>query len=69
MAPSGTPRATIVRLNADVARALAQPDIKEKLLAQGLIAAPGTPEQLAINIREDYERLVKVIKATGIQLN
>jgi hypothetical protein len=43
--------------------------MKAKLLAQGLIAAPGTPGQLAANIRMDYERLGKLVKATGIQLN
>ena len=68
-APAGTPREVIARLNAEIARALAQPEAKSKLLAQGLIATPGTPEQLAANIKADYERLNTLVKATGIQLN
>jgi len=48
---------------------LAPDDVKQKLLAQGLIAAPSTPEQLTTRIREDYEMLQKLVKTTGIQLN
>jgi len=40
-----------------------------ELAAQGLIAAPSTPEQFAIHIKQDYEQLVTVIKATGIKPN
>jgi tripartite-type tricarboxylate transporter receptor subunit TctC len=50
-------------------RALAQPDVKTKLLAQGMIATSSAPEQLAAEIRADTEQLAKLVKATGIQLN
>ena len=69
MTPSGTPREIITRLNAESVRALAQPDLKAKLLAQGMIATSSTPEQLATDMRTDGERLAKLVKATGIQLN
>ena len=68
-APAGTPREVIARLNAETVRALAQPEVKAKLLTQGLIATSSTPEQLAANIRTDHERLAKLVQATGIQLN
>ena len=68
-APAATPRAAITRLNAEIARALAEPAMREKLLAQGLVAAPNTPEQFATNIHQDAEQLVKVVKATGVQVN
>jgi tripartite-type tricarboxylate transporter receptor subunit TctC len=68
-APAGTPRETIARLNAETVRALAQPDMKVKLLTQGLIATSSTPEKLAADIKADQERLAKLVKATGIQLN
>lgn len=67
--PGNAPRDIIVRLNAETVRALAHPDMKAKLLAQGFIAASSTPEQLAANIRSDHERLGRLVKATGIQLN
>ena len=69
LAPAGTPRETIARLNAETVRALAQPDMKAKLLTQGLIANSSTPEKLAADIKADQERLAKLVKATGIQLN
>ena len=69
LAPAGTPRETIARLNAETVRALAQPDMKAKLLTQGLIATSSTPEKLAADIRADQDRLAKLVKATGIQLN
>ena len=68
-APAGTPREVITRLNAESVRALAQADMKAKLLTQGLIATSSTPEKLAADIKADHERLAKLVKATGIQLN
>ena len=68
-APAGTPREVIARLNAETARTLAQPEVKAKLLTQGLIATSGTPEKLAADIQADHDRLAKLVKATGIQLN
>jgi len=68
-APAGTPREVIARLNAETVRALAQADMKAKLLTQGLIATSSTPEKLAADIKADQERLAKLVKATGIQLN
>ena len=66
---AGTPREIINRLNAETVRALAQPDVKAKLLTQGLIATSSTPEHLVADIRADNERLTELVKATGIQLN
>ena len=66
---AGTPREIINRLNAETVRALAHPDVKAKLLTQGLIATSSTPEHLAADIRADNERLTELVKATGIQLN
>jgi tripartite-type tricarboxylate transporter receptor subunit TctC len=69
MAPAGVPRAAITRLNSEIARALDQSNVREKLLAQGLIATPTTPEQLATTIKQDHEQLLTVIKAAGIKPN
>jgi tripartite-type tricarboxylate transporter receptor subunit TctC len=68
-APAATPRDVITRLNLETVRALGQPEMKAKLLAQGMIAASSTPEQLGANLRADHERLAKLVKATGMQLN
>jgi tripartite-type tricarboxylate transporter receptor subunit TctC len=69
MAPAATPKSVITRLNGEIGRALSQREVKDKLVAQGLIAAPSTPEQLGAAIRADYELLEKLVRQTGIQLN
>ena len=69
MAPTGTPKEIITRLNAEAVRALAAPDVKDKLQTQGLIPTPMTPEQLGQFIREDYERWARVIKAANVKLD
>lgn len=69
MAPAGTPKELIARLNAEAVKALNAPDVRDKLMAQGLIPTPMTPEELGRFIREDYERWAKVIKLANVKLN
>ena len=67
LAPAGTPRAAIERLNAELNRALAVPQVREKLAAQGLDVVGGTPEQFGGVIRGDFERWSRVVKAANIK--
>ena len=67
LAPPGTPRAIIDKVNADLARALAAPDIREKLLVLGADPTPSTPERFAAVIRTDADRAGKIIKAAGVK--
>lgn len=69
MAPAGTPRDLVMKLNTEAIKALNSPDVREKLMAQGLIPAPMSPEQLGQFIREDYERWARVIKAANVKLD
>jgi tripartite-type tricarboxylate transporter receptor subunit TctC len=69
MAPGGTPKEIVTRLNNEAIRALAAPDVREKLLAQGLIPTPMTPDQLGQFIRTDLARWSKVVKAANIRLD
>lgn len=69
MAPAGTPRDLIARLNAEAIKALNAADVREKLMAQGLIPTPMTPEELGQFIRDDYERWARVVKAANVKLN
>jgi tripartite-type tricarboxylate transporter receptor subunit TctC len=64
-----TPRAIVERLNAEFARALEAPDIKQALLRQGLEPAPGTPEAFGKYIKAEYEKWGRLIREAGIQLN
>jgi hypothetical protein len=68
-APAGTAPAIIARLNAEVTKLLALPDVREKFLALGLEAASSTPDALAARGSEDAAKWNRVIKAAGIRLD
>jgi tripartite-type tricarboxylate transporter receptor subunit TctC len=65
LAPARTPRAVIDRINAEVAKLLANPMILERLAAQGVEPRPLSAEAFAKLVREDYEAMAKVVKAVG----
>ena len=65
IAPAATPRAVVAQLNTGVVRALRSPDVVERLAAIGQTSAPSTPEEFAKQIRVEYERWGKVVKASG----
>jgi tripartite-type tricarboxylate transporter receptor subunit TctC len=64
---SATPRPIINRLNADFDAALKLPEVRDKILANGLTPVGGTPEQFTALIRDDTARWAKVIKTRGIK--
>ena len=67
VAPAGTPREVVARLNAALNKALAQSDIREKLEVAGLESKPGTPEEMTALVESEYVRWGKVVKAVGIR--
>ncbi len=67
VAPAGTPAPVIARLNAALKNILAQQDVKDHLLAQGMVAAYTTPEGAAQAITADSARWTKVIKDGNIK--
>ncbi len=68
MAPAGTPRDVIVKLNAEVQKVLTSADIKEKLLAQGGLVQGGTPEQMADQIKSDVAKWGKVVRTANVKI-
>lgn len=64
--PAGLPREIVLRLNAEVNKAIALPEIRTLMERGGLAPAGGTPEQLAAMMKADVERLQKIVKAAGI---
>ena len=68
LAPAGTPRAIVDKLNAELHRALAAPDLKERYAAAGVEPMMNTPEQFAEFIRSETARFAKVVKAAGIRM-
>jgi tripartite-type tricarboxylate transporter receptor subunit TctC len=69
VAPKGTPRPVVDRLNGEVRKVLAQIDFETRLQQDGLAAGGGTPEQLLDMIRREIEQWRKVIDAAGIKIN
>ena len=67
LAPSGTPRSIIERLNGELGRALQQPEVKERLLQQGAFAVYTSPEQAAERIRAEIAMWAKVISAADLK--
>lgn len=66
--PKGLPRAVVDRLNAEVNKAIKAKDMDEKLLANGVSAAGGTPELLYELIRKEIEQWKKVVVAAGVKI-
>jgi tripartite-type tricarboxylate transporter receptor subunit TctC len=66
-APARMPRPAIERLNRELNRILAQPDIRERLLALGLVPQPGTPEALQERLVAEIAVYRRVIEEAGIE--
>jgi len=65
--PAGTPRPVVERLHQEMKRALAMPDLVERLNAAGLEPTAGTGEELAELVRQDIPRFRKLVQDIGIQ--
>ena len=66
-APAGTPTEIVDKINADVARAVATPEVKERLAALGAESMQMTPAEFHNFMREQMEDGAKVVKAAGIK--
>jgi tripartite-type tricarboxylate transporter receptor subunit TctC len=69
LAPAGTPRPVIDRLNRETRKALEAPDVREKLLAQGAEPMPGSPEAFATFMQEESAKWAPVVKQAGVKLD
>ena len=67
VAPTGTPRDAIDQANAAFNRALKLPQVRERLVAQGLELVGGTPEAFGARIRDDIARFGKIVQASGMK--
>ena len=63
LAPAKTPRAVVVKLNAEVSKALALPDVKERMGKLGAESMPMSPEQFDSYIKDEFNTLGAVMKA------
>jgi tripartite-type tricarboxylate transporter receptor subunit TctC len=66
-APAKTPRPIVERLNGDIVRILAAPEVKERFFAMGMETVGGTPGELAARVNSEMARMGRVIKQAGIK--
>ena len=69
LAPAGTPKPIIAKLNAESQRVLAMQDVKDRLTVAGIDAAGGTPEEFGKFIRAEFDKWGPVVKAAGVKAN
>ncbi|HLX25145.1 MAG TPA: tripartite tricarboxylate transporter substrate binding protein [Usitatibacter sp.] len=67
MAPAGTPKEIVARLNAEIVKALADPEVREKLHNQGLTIRASTPEELGAATREQLAKYARLFKEANIK--
>ncbi len=69
MAPAGTPRPVIDRLNAETVKVLNAAEVKKNWGEQGATPIPMTPEQFDKFLHEDIAKWAAVVKATGMKVD
>ncbi|MBS0335220.1 MAG: tripartite tricarboxylate transporter substrate binding protein [Proteobacteria bacterium] len=66
-APAGTPKDTIARLNAEMVKIMARPDVKQTLASMGIDAYSSTPEELGDYVKSEIQKWARLVKDAGIQ--
>jgi tripartite-type tricarboxylate transporter receptor subunit TctC len=69
LAPAGTPKPIVAKLNAEIVAILRSPDVTSTLKSQGVDVVAGTPEHFAAAISADIAKWAQIIKEAGIKLN
>jgi tripartite-type tricarboxylate transporter receptor subunit TctC len=67
MAPTGTPKAVVDKLNAEINKAIAKPEVKAAWDKQGAVALTMTPVQFDAYLRKDIEKWAGVVKAANLK--
>ena len=68
-APAGTSRAIVDKIQADVAKALAVPEVRERFVAQGAQPGGSTPDQFAAFIRAETDKWTRVVKISNAKVD
>lgn len=68
LAPAGTPKDIVAKLNAEIVKLMAAPDTAKALADAGVEVAPSSPEAMTSYLAQELERWGKVVKDTGVKL-
>ena len=68
LAPAGTPRDVVVKLNTEIVKLMAQLDVAKALSDAGVEVAPSSPEAMSAYLVKELERWGQVVKETGVKL-
>ena len=69
MAPAGTPKPIVDKLNAEINKVIARPDVKEAWARQGAVPITMNAAEFDKYLRDDIEKWAKVVQASGIKAN
>ena len=68
MVPAGTPKEIVDLLQREIAKIVAQPDVKEKLGALGFVPVANTPEEFGTRIKVEIEKWGKVVRDAKLRI-
>ncbi|MSQ54124.1 MAG: tripartite tricarboxylate transporter substrate binding protein [Betaproteobacteria bacterium] len=69
LAPAGTPRETVQRLNAEIVKAMSLPEMRERFLSFGTDATTGTPEELGRFLAAEVAKIGRIARDTGAKID
>ena len=69
LAPAGTSKEIVAKLNSDILKAIQTPELRERMLAQGFDVQGSTPAQFGAAIKADIEKYTKIIRQANIRAN
>ena len=65
MAPKGTPAAVVNRLNAEIAKIVAKPDVRDEWAKQGAVAMTMTPDEFGRYVADDIVKWERIVRISG----